>query len=318
MATYNGEPFIQRQLESFIEQRRQPDEIVICDDCSSDSTLSIVKKFASNAPFEVKFFENSKNLGYKKNFEKALSLCTGDLIFLSDQDDVWLPEKISVIEQEFSKNGNIFLVRSNMIIADSDLQPSRNTQLSNITALGMRTTEFNTGCGMAMRKAFLKIGLPLPEENLDSWGHDRWLGKLAEALNVSSVIERPLMFYRRHGNNASNWIASETAQLSQFSAVKVHGLQKSTAGWNEAINRLRDIEVRIQERCRQISNLSDAINIQEILRSIHREQSILEQRIEIVSKPRFRRSIPIIIYWLAGGYQRFSGWKSAMKDIVRP
>jgi glycosyltransferase involved in cell wall biosynthesis len=87
MASYNGGRFIGRQLQSFANQSLLPSQLVICDDGSSDDTVAIVEEFAARAPFDVQLVINPERLGYNRNFAKAIGLCTGDLIFLSDQDD---------------------------------------------------------------------------------------------------------------------------------------------------------------------------------------------------------------------------------------
>lgn len=97
MCTFNGEKYIKEQIESIINQSLVPDEIVICDDCSKDNTLNIIKETLDNWPGKVQLVVNEKNLGYRKNFEKSISLCNGDIIFLSDQDDVWNRNKIEIM-----------------------------------------------------------------------------------------------------------------------------------------------------------------------------------------------------------------------------
>ena len=82
MATYNGEEFILEQLESCANQTKLPDELVIADDCSTDRTLEIIEKFKKVAPFKIKVYSNKTNLGYTQNFNKAMKLCTNELIFL--------------------------------------------------------------------------------------------------------------------------------------------------------------------------------------------------------------------------------------------
>src|SRR5947208_14214106 len=98
MCTYNGERFLKEQLESLAAQTRQPDELVVCDDRSTDSTPHIVEAFARAAPFPVRLEVNDRCLGSTKNFEHAILRCTGALIALSDQDDVWHPEKLALQE----------------------------------------------------------------------------------------------------------------------------------------------------------------------------------------------------------------------------
>jgi len=103
MCTYNGARHIQEQLDSIAAQTRLPDELVVCDDIASDSTVEIVKSFISKVSFPVRLYINEENLGIWKNKEKAISLCTGDVIFLSDWDDVWKPNKIDKILAAFAK-----------------------------------------------------------------------------------------------------------------------------------------------------------------------------------------------------------------------
>ena len=94
MATYNGEPFIRQQLDSFSRQTLLPSELIVCDDSSTDATVSIVRDFSRSAPFPVKIFNNPARLGYTANFLQAARMCHGDLIAFSDQDDEWFPQKL--------------------------------------------------------------------------------------------------------------------------------------------------------------------------------------------------------------------------------
>jgi len=88
LCTYNGEAYLSDQLASIVKQTQQPDELIACDDGSTDNTLQILDQFSGEAPFPVRVYLNQQRLGPTKNFEKAISLCSGDFIFLSDQDDV--------------------------------------------------------------------------------------------------------------------------------------------------------------------------------------------------------------------------------------
>ncbi|MBW2422395.1 MAG: glycosyltransferase, partial [Deltaproteobacteria bacterium] len=97
MATCEGAPYLDAQLESLRTQSRPPDELVLCDDHSADETPAIAEAFARRAPFSVRIERNPQRLGITANFEKAVSLCSGDLIFLADQDDVWKPTKIEAL-----------------------------------------------------------------------------------------------------------------------------------------------------------------------------------------------------------------------------
>jgi glycosyltransferase involved in cell wall biosynthesis len=99
MATYNGSRFIRQQLDSFSRQSLLPSELIVCDDGSDDSTLSILSDFSRSAPFRVEIVRNSERLGHTANFLQAAHMCQGDLIAFSDQDDEWLPQKLSRIRQ---------------------------------------------------------------------------------------------------------------------------------------------------------------------------------------------------------------------------
>lgn len=113
LCTYNGEKFLLEQLQSFLAQTRQPNELVVCDDVSSDRTLEILNEFAQCAPFPVRIFVSDMTLRSTKNFEKAIGLCEGDIIFLSDQDDVWFPDKLArmlTIFEEDAGVGAVFLM----------------------------------------------------------------------------------------------------------------------------------------------------------------------------------------------------------------
>ena len=104
MCTYNGEAYLNGQLVSFVKQTQRPDELVACDDGSTDNTLQVLDQFSKEAPFPVRVYRSQQRLGPTKNFEKALSLCSGDFIFLSDQDDVWMPQKVNTLLQALKNN----------------------------------------------------------------------------------------------------------------------------------------------------------------------------------------------------------------------
>ena len=123
MCTYNGAHFLAPQLESFVVQSRLPDELVVCDDGSSDDTVAILQAFARRAPFRVRIEVNDVTLRSTKNFEKAIGLCTGDLIATSDQDDVWLPEKLALCEAAFARDPHIGLVFSDAEIVEEHELP---------------------------------------------------------------------------------------------------------------------------------------------------------------------------------------------------
>ena len=119
MATFNGETYIQEQLDSIYTQTCKVDEIIIVDDCSTDSTVRVIEQYIlSHKDIDIKLYKNEENLGYKKNFKKAISLCHGDYVFLSDQDDIWKFNKVEDMISIMEKNSNISVLASSFEFID--------------------------------------------------------------------------------------------------------------------------------------------------------------------------------------------------------
>jgi glycosyltransferase involved in cell wall biosynthesis len=211
MCTYNGALFIQEQLESIAAQTRLPDEVIVCDDGSSDGTLDVVAQFASCVPFLLNYHRNPNQLGVTKNFERAISLCTGDIIFLCDQDDVWLPQKIETMIAVFQANEQVGLVFSNGFITDSKLNRQGYTVWDTF-CLGKKSLRALTGedplsflirhyaitgATMAFRANLKEKILPIPKV----WIHDAWIACLAASQGSIATVVEPLILYRQHEGN---------------------------------------------------------------------------------------------------------------------
>src|SRR5712691_364539 len=123
MCTYNGALHLREQIDSIAAQTRIPDELIVCDDNSTDETVRIVSRFATSASFPVRLCVNEQNVGSTRNFERAIRLCEGDVIALSDQDDVWLPEKLRRIEDSFLREPGVGLVFTDAEVVDEHLRP---------------------------------------------------------------------------------------------------------------------------------------------------------------------------------------------------
>lgn len=208
MATYNGSKFLRMQLDSILKQTLTFDEIVICDDNSEDNTLEILNEYAKNDN-RFKIIINNHNLGFKKNFEKALNLCTGNFIALCDQDDLWLPNHIETL---YNNIGDRLLVCGDAELTDR--QGNRiNQRLSKIKNFNKKGDDCKSifrfiayyqnpfqGASMMMRREFLNIALPIPTSVKY---HDVWFAHLACAMNKFIYIDKPITMYRMHGSNAS-------------------------------------------------------------------------------------------------------------------
>jgi len=212
MATYNGERYIAEQVKSILPQLEENDEIVISDDGSTDTTLEILKSFNDS---RIKIFHHNRNLNNKhsfypstKNFENALMKAKGDYIFLSDQDDIWQPDKVQITLP--------FLKKDNLVVSDawiinenlekqeklSKYMPYKKGYLKNLFKC---TTQ---GCRIAFTKNIKDFCLPFPNGVII---HDFWIRQLAELKFKVSYIPEPLMFYRRHSNNLSGIIKSRNS-----------------------------------------------------------------------------------------------------------
>jgi len=208
--TYNGEQYIAAQLESMQAQTRSPDEVIVCDDGSTDNTVAIVEAFAKQAPFAVKVFRNeSKPLGSSKNFEKAITLCSHEIIALADQDDVWMPTKLEKLLAAFGDG--VGLVFSNALVVDEQLDSKGFTLFD---SLAVRKAECDlmrsgksaevllrrnlvTGAGMAFLSKFKPLVLPVS----DNWVHDGWIALLISTQAAVAMLEEPLFLYRQHSKN---------------------------------------------------------------------------------------------------------------------
>jgi len=209
VCTLNGASYLQEQLNSIIAQSRLPDELVICDDRSEDETLDIIKVFASAAPFPVRVFANQERLGLIKNFEKAIRLCNGEIIALSDQDDVWQPEKLKRLEQALLSAPDVGLVFSDADVVDEHLTPlgsrlwdfwftpQKRRSVMNGRAVGaVLRGNFVTGATMAFKAKFKEAILPIPTGT--PLIHDGWIALVIAVLAELAFIDEPLILYRQH------------------------------------------------------------------------------------------------------------------------
>lgn len=201
MATYNGEKYIREQLESILMQLELTDEVIISDDESTDKTLEVVKSLNDS---RIKIVLNQGEKGYTRNFENALKNSTGDIIFLSDQDDIWKKNKVKNMIKEFSTYD---LVISDAEIVDKDLKLLNE---SHFNLRGVKRGFLNNflktryvGACMAFKRKVLEKVLPFPE-NQKLCAHDYWITIVCEAFYKVKLINQPLIKYRRHENNVSN------------------------------------------------------------------------------------------------------------------
>ena len=314
MTTYNGARYLNDQLDSFSVQTKLPDELVVCDDKSSDNTINILDDFKRTAPFDVKIICNEENIGYTKNFQKALSLCSGDLIFLSDQDDVWLSDKVEIMSSYFNENRDIYVLLADMIIVDRDLKSTGCTQLEKIRKTGLNDGSFVTGCGTALRREWVDFALPIPEFVI---GHDLWLHRLAVILNMRDVIGKPLQYFRRHENNTSQWQGNIINRGENISEPFSCNLDPAIDGWGDELARLEAVKSRMIERGEFIRARRSQEEIEVIFKDIEFRICAHRDRISACLKSRLKRPPAVLNMYFRGQYRCFNGLKSLTKDLVR-
>lgn len=214
LCTWNGERFLQPQLDSLLAQTRLPDEIVVADDVSSDGSMALLEAFALRARaagVAVDLRRNPANLGYVANFSAGLQRATGDLLFLCDQDDAWHPEKLARMEAEFLRRPELGLLHTDARLVDA---AGADLGCSLFEALEMTPAEIAaehagdafdvllrrntvTGATAALRARLLPGVLPVPE----GWIHDEWLALALSTRAVVDCLEWPSIGYRQHDAN---------------------------------------------------------------------------------------------------------------------
>ena len=315
ICTYNGEKYLRRQLESFAAQTRLPDEVVICDDCSQDATGRILKDFAANAAFPVRLYFNTDNLGFVKNFEKVIRLCEGEIIVLSDQDDVWEPNKLETIEKEFD-NSEVGMVYADAAVVDENLNPLDKTMWECVNFTEEKQKEFTggkafdllikngyfLGSSMAFRAGFRDLILPIP---LDIYYyHDNWIALVVSSVAKCEIIRERLIKYRQHEQQSSESILRRSKPETVFVA------RRRNNDYSGIINQLNIVESRLLESSYDPKSIKIAVN------KIKQAKKHLENRSTLPEA--FLRRLPVVVKDLfQWRYHRYSnGFYSAAKDLI--
>ncbi|MFT4033093.1 MAG: glycosyltransferase family 2 protein [Siphonobacter sp.] len=245
MCTYNGSKYLPEQLESIRQQSHPIDELIVCDDRSTDSTITLLEQFASTTPFPVQIHINPTNLGSTKNFERALQLCSGEVIFLCDQDDLWRADKVARQLEFLKTHPDQEAVFSNAQIIDDDSKPIGRTIWQEIEFDEVAQQRWNnnhaheilfggyvvTGATLAIRKRILASITPFPTV-IEELIHDAWIAMILSLQGKIGFVNEELISYRKHSSQQVGFGQKQekvtlTNRFSRDRQLKLAPLQKN-------------------------------------------------------------------------------------------
>jgi len=236
LCTFNGEKYIAEQLESILSQTYPVSEVVIFDDASEDKTVEIIRRFISCGAVDIKLKQNEERVGIAHNFSQAIEHCTGEIIFLSDQDDIWLEDKVERFIEVFVSNDSAGAVFSDAFLID---EAGRRLSYSLFERWGFSHSERKlfslwrgyevlvrksvvTGATLAFRSQLKKYILPIP----DLWLQDEWIAIVSSIFSLILPIDVKTIEYRQHGENvigARKRTLAETVDISRTRGYEYFG-----------------------------------------------------------------------------------------------
>ena len=309
LCTYNGKAYLPAQWQSLLDQQQRPDEVIISDDLSTDGTADLIQQLATEAPFSVRILKNLTRLGSNKNFERALSVCTGDLIFICDQDDVWLPEKISTMTQYMMQHPDIQVAFCDAWVTDEHLE-ARQGRFWEVVRFDKRAKERwqagemmevllagnrVMGCAMVIRRSMLPTALPIPDD-VPGYIYDGWIALVAAARNAIQFIDLPLQLYRTH-------VQQQIGVREQAAPEPVRLLDRFSRHRANKLAPLRAKQVQLAQINWLLADRlpPDASGFPQL----HRQLAHFMMRSNLSSN-RFARLIPVLKSLHQGNYKRYA------------
>ncbi|TFD86284.1 glycosyltransferase family 2 protein [Cryobacterium serini] len=321
LCTYNGAAHVAQQLGTILEQTLAPDEIIVSDDGSSDDTVQIIETtFAAwqeahpGARIALRVVRNATPLGVTANFEQALKLCIGDLLALSDQDDLWHSGRLARMTAEFSSRPTLQLLHTDARLVDATGKPLGTTLLK---TLGVSPADQQavhigraihlllrrnivTGATMMLRRELLQVARPFPA----AWVHDEWLAVVAAATGVVDLINEPLIDYRQHGSQQIGASSLDTA--GKLARLRAPGGERNAS--------LLARSLVLNERAPHLRPSVAAPILAAIAGKVAHEQMRSALPVQ-----RVRRIGPIVRESRRGRYASYGlGLQDVLRDLVQP
>jgi glycosyltransferase involved in cell wall biosynthesis len=309
LCTYNGAAFLPQQWQSLLDQRQLPDEIVVCDDASADETPALLTRLAATAPFRVDLVHNSVRLGFNQNFAQALTRCTGDLVFICDQDDQWLPEKISTMVAFMVQNPDVQMAFNDAYVSDAGLSVRQQRFWETVHFTETVQSRWQTGealevmldgnrvmgCATVLRRPFLAKLLPLPD-HVPGYIYDGWLALVAAANGQLAFVDAPLQLYRIHTHQQIGIRPDESPRIP--------------ITLRDRLTRDRDLKLKpLRQQYEQLLTLTQLLTDRTPpdapgLSQLHRRMAYYQMRSSL-PPARQRRFWPVLRGILAGDYHRY-------------
>lgn len=315
LCTYNGEAYIREQLASIAAQTLSASEVVICDDGSTDSTVKVVEEFiaAQSGPTVFRIAYTERAGGVRANFARAIGACKGELIALSDQDDVWRHDRLEAATRVLASRPAVLAVNADARIVDDEGAPTGDTLLDSLRVSARERASIHsgqampvlirrnvvTGATLIFRRELLASALPLGEH----WVHDEWLAVIAAGLGGLDLIEDQLIDYRVHASN-------------------VIGVTQPTLR-----NRLRQMRVPRADRYEGLVARSEElverlaiVGASEDVLALARRKRDFELWRAAYPSGRVRRFVPVLRNAARGGYASLSsqGRLDIARDLIQP
>jgi glycosyltransferase involved in cell wall biosynthesis len=309
LCTYNGARFLEEQLASLQVQQRCPDELVVCDDRSTDNSVQLLEAFARTAPFPVRIHVNPVNLGSTMNFDRAMRLCAGSLIALCDQDDIWHPTRLSKCAGVFHDDPALGLTFSNGQLIDESgaplpgllwdkftFAPAIRERIRHGDMLPLVRYRFVTGATIMFRAQLREYICPAAGE----WLHDGWIAACAACLAGVRFLDEPLIRYRIHPQQQVG-TGPGPRQQPVADLAREHWLGSD---WHrQEIELLLDCVRRIPAPLRTAA-----------VDDFERQHAFLGMRVTLPAR-RWARASKIALF-RADYKRRASGWKSMLLDLL--